>query len=109
MLLDVTFGAFYCPDGGQIAPRRNRSTTPLQALNLLNSAFVMQQAGFFAERLRKEAGKAAEAQARLGFRLAFGREPTAPELTAAARLIRDHGALVFCRVLFNANEFLYVP
>src|SRR5207244_1205835 len=82
MQLDDTFGAFDCPDGGQIAPRRNRSTTPLQALNLLNSAFVMQQAGFFAERLQKEAGKAAEAQARLGFRLAFGREPTAQDLTA---------------------------
>ena len=44
MQLDNTFGAFDCPDGGQIAPRRNSSTTPLQALNLLNSPFAMQQA-----------------------------------------------------------------
>ena len=35
---DGVFGAFDCPDGGQIAPKRTRSTTPLQALNLLNSA-----------------------------------------------------------------------
>lgn len=108
MQLDDTFGAFDCPDGGQIAPKRNRSTTPLQALNLLNSPFIVQQAGFFAERLRS-AADAPEAQARLGFRIVFGRDPSAPELTAAARLIREHGAMVFCRALLNANEFLYVP
>ncbi len=108
MQLDDTFGAFDCPDGGQIAPKRNRSTTPLQALNLLNSPFIVQQAGFFADRLRS-AGESPEAQARLGFRLALGRVPSAPELTAAARLIREHGTLVFCRALFNANEFLYLP
>jgi hypothetical protein len=34
---DGVFGVFDCPDGGQIAPKRTRSTTPLQALNLLNS------------------------------------------------------------------------
>ena len=38
-------------DAGQITPRRTSSTTPLQALNLLNSAFVLQQAGFLAARL----------------------------------------------------------
>jgi hypothetical protein len=105
---DDTFGAFDCPDGGQIAPKRNRSTTPLQALNLLNSPFLVQQAGFFAERLKREAGESPESQARRGFLLAFGREPTAEEQAAAAGLIREHGAVVFCRALFNVNEFLYV-
>ena len=54
---DGVFGVFDCPDGGQIAPKRTRSTTPLQALNLLNSGFMMQQAKFLAQRLEKEAGK----------------------------------------------------
>jgi hypothetical protein len=108
MQLDDTFGAFDCPDGGQIAPKRNQSTTPLQALNLLNSPFLIQQAGYFAERL-KGAGDSPDAQARLGFRLAFGRNPEPAELAAAVRLIGAHGAIVFCRALFNANEFLYVP
>ena len=76
---------------------------------LLNSPFVMQQAEFFAERVRKEAGADVEAQVSLAFRLAFGREPTSVERTAAARLIADHGTVVFCRALFNSNEFLYVP
>ncbi|MDB6025127.1 MAG: Protein of unknown function (DUF1553)/Protein of unknown function (DUF1549)/Planctomycete, partial [Verrucomicrobiales bacterium] len=62
MQQDATFGAFDCPDGGQIAPRRNTSTTPLQALNLFNSHFMMQQAALFAERLEKEAGKKSKAE-----------------------------------------------
>ena len=41
---DPTFGAFDCPDAALVAPRRNVSTTALQALNLLNSRFVIQQA-----------------------------------------------------------------
>jgi mono/diheme cytochrome c family protein len=105
---DDTFGAFDCPDGGQIAPVRNRSTTPLQALNLLNSPFVMQQADLLAQRLRREAGENVDAQARYGFRLAFCREPSVDELAAAVRLVHQHGLPAFCRAVFNASEFLFV-
>ena len=35
---DGVFGVFDCPDGGQIAPKRTRSTTPLQALNLFTQS-----------------------------------------------------------------------
>ena len=108
MQLDDTFGAFDCPDAGQIAPKRNSSTTALQALNLMNGRFLLQQAGFFAERLKREAGDDPAAQARHGFRLAFGREPSAEESAAAVRLIREHGPAAFCRALLNASEFLYV-
>jgi hypothetical protein len=108
MQLDDTFGAFDCPDAGQIAPKRNSSTTALQALNLMNGRFLVQQAGFFAERLRREAGDDPAAQVRRGFRLAFGREPSAEESVAAVRLIREQGTTAFCRALLNANEFLYV-
>ena len=105
---DDTFGAFDCPDAGQIAPVRNRSTTPLQALNLLNSPFVLQQADLFASRLRREAGDNATAQVRRGFLLAFGREPGAEKSAAAVQLIEEHGLPAFCRAVFNANEFLFV-
>ena len=44
---DPTFRAFDCPDAALVAPRRNVSTTALQALNLLNSRFVIQQAACF--------------------------------------------------------------
>jgi hypothetical protein len=108
MQQDATFGAFDCPDGGQIAPRRTSSTTPLQALNLFNSPFMMQQADFLAERLRRDAGEKCKEQARCAFALAFNREPNRDELAAATKLIEKEGLRIFCRAIFNANEFLYV-
>lgn len=104
--LDDTFGAFDVPDAGQIAPRRTSSTTPLQALNFLNSTFVMQQAGLFAARLEKEAGKAAEAQVKRAFQLAYQRDPRADELNESTKLISKHGLAMFCRALFNTSEFM---
>jgi len=107
MELDPVFGAFDCPDGGQVAPRRNASTTPLQAMNLLNSPFMLQQFGLFAARLERDASDPA-GRVRRGFRLAFGRDPDAAEFEAASTLVRDRGLPALCRALFNANEFVTV-
>jgi mono/diheme cytochrome c family protein len=105
---DGVFGSFDCPDGGQIAPKRSRSTTPLQAFNLLNSSFMMQQAEFLAARLEKEAGRDEKAQVERAFELAFQRQPDRKERAAGVKLIREQGAKIFCRALFNASEFIYV-
>ena len=104
---DGTFGAFDCPDGGQIAPKRNASTTPLQALNLLNGNFLLQQSEFFAQRVQRDASDPS-AQAKRVFRLAFQRLPTKPEHDAALKLVEAHGLAALCRAILNANEFLYV-
>jgi mono/diheme cytochrome c family protein len=106
---DAVFGAFDCPDAGQAAPQRSRSTTALQSLNLFNSGFVLQQADLFARRLRREAGDDPAAQVRRGFALAFGRQPDAAEMPAAVALVEVHGLPALCRALFNANEFLFLP
>ena len=106
---DPTFSAFDCPDAALVAPRRNVSTTALQALNLLNSRFVIQQATYFAQRIEAESGRDPARQAEHGFRLAFGRSPSSAELKAAVALIGSHGCAAFCRALYNANEFVYVP
>ena len=106
---DAVFGAFDCPDAGQPAPRRTESTTPLQALNLLHSEFVLQQALLFADRVRREAGDEPAAQASRAFQLAFGRLPAPDEATAAAALVKSVGLVELSRALFNANEFLFVP
>jgi hypothetical protein len=105
---DDTFGAFDCPDATQMMPRRNVSTTALQALNLLNGPFVHDQSERFAGRVRKGAGPGAADQVRRAFLLAFGREPTTPEAGAAVRLVQSHGLEVLCQALFNANEFAFV-
>ena len=108
MQLDDTFGVFDCPDGGQAAPKRNSSTTPLQALNLLNSPFLLQQAGYFADRVEKETDQTPASNVRRAFQLAFQREPSDKESIAAIKLVTDHGLAALCRALLNANEFLYV-
>ncbi len=105
---DEVFGVFDCPDGGQTISRRNRSTTALQALNLLNSKFMLQQASFLAERLTNEAGDSVEGQVRLAFALAYSREPTDDELADSVLLINSHGLDAFCRAVLNSNEFLFL-
>ncbi len=108
MQQDATFGAFDCPDGGQISPKRSSSTTPLQALNLLNSQFILQQAEFFAERLKQEQGDDATKQVHRAFALAFGRDASDEEMSAAKKFIEREGLAMFCRALLNTNEFVYV-
>jgi hypothetical protein len=109
MAQDSTFGAFDCPDAGQASPKRSRSTTPLQALNLFNSGFVTQQAGLFAARLQREIGDDAPRQVRRAFQLALNRDPDAEESSVCETLARDHGLQTLCRVLLNSNEFLFIP
>jgi hypothetical protein len=105
---DGVFGPFDCPDGGQIAPKRSRSTTPLQALNLLNSGFMAQTAGFFADRLERERPNKPEDQVDRAFSLAFERRPSSEELRASMRFIQENDLKLFCRALLNANEFVYI-
>ena len=68
----------------------------------------MHQAGFLAERLETDTEKNAPAQIRRAFQLCFQREPEKFELAAAEKLVRAEGLAMFCRALFNANEFIYV-
>lgn len=107
------FGVFDCPDAGQPSPRRSQSTTPIQALNLFNSEFIADQAEVFAQRLnhsdREAAQHACEHQVDRAFMTALGRLPDEAERKSASAVVRDHGLAVLCRVLFNSNEFLYLP
>jgi hypothetical protein len=105
---DMTFGAFDCPDGTMTIPRRNTSTTALQALNLLNSAFMLDQSKAFAERVVADVGTDATAQVNRCFQLAFVREPNAKELTASVAVVKQHGLAAFCRALLNTNELVFV-
>jgi hypothetical protein len=108
MRLDDTFGAFDCPDAGQVTPRRTSSTTPLQALNLLNSPFMLQQVEMLADRIAREAGPDLADQTRHAFALLFQRGPTPVEQRAACELAAGQGMRAVCRALLNANEFIYV-
>ena len=106
---DGIFGAFDCPDGSLVMPKRSVSTTPLQALNLFNSRFVLDQSETFAARLRKEAGSELAAQVQRAWQLAFNRSPERAELKQAAEFAKAQGLPAFCRAVLNANEFLFIP
>ncbi len=103
-LLDV----LDCPDPSTTTPSRAVTTTPLQALALLNDSFMLRMAERFAERVAADAGENSTARVKRAYLLAFGREPTAEESATAVDFVAQHGLAAFCRVIFNANEFLYV-
>jgi hypothetical protein len=99
--------SFDCPECAQRTPRRDMTTTPLQALSLLNGNFTVHQADAFSWRVAEEAGDEVGAQVERAFRLAFGRRPTAVERKGAVGLVERRGLAALCRALLNANEFLY--
>ena len=103
------FGSFDCPDAGQPTPKRSRSTTAIQALNLFNSPFVSEQATRFSELVSEQAGDSIPAQIEFAFLRALGRKPTDREQSATLAVARQHGLKVVCRVLFNSNEFIFLP
>lgn len=106
---EAVFGAFDCPDAGQSTSRRRESTTPIQALNLFNSRFTIEQAEAFAARVQSEVGDDIARQIQRAYQLAFSRKATAVELAEARPAVVEHGLPVLCRALFNSNEFLFVP
>ncbi len=99
-------------------PVRFATTQPTQALGMLNSGFVNQQARVFALRLQREAGDRPADQVRLGLQLATQRQPTAGEVARGVDLIRQWQAEdgvqpaqaleYFCLATLNLNEFLYL-
>jgi hypothetical protein len=98
---------FDTPDCAFSTPSRTSTTTPLQALTLMNHSFTFDMADALAKRIKRES-KDTEAQIKLGFLLAFSRVPDDQESAASVALINEHGMQAFCRALLNANEFIHV-
>ncbi len=105
---DSVFGVFDCPDASQVTPQRNRSTTPLQALNLFNSRFVNQQSDLLAQRLQRAQPLDSQRVA-LAYSLCFGRPPLPEEQASATEFIQQFGWPPFTRALLNSNEFVFIP
>ena len=97
-----------CPNPANLTPARLETTTALQSLALLNNDFMLRQAGHWAERLEREAGQDPASQVRRAYDLALAREPDEAELAAAEATVKSAGLVQLCRMLFNANEFVYV-
>ncbi len=106
---EAVFGAFDCPDAGQSTAKRRESTTPIQALNLFNSRFTIDESEALAARVKKEAGNDTAKQIRRTYQLALNRDPEADELRDAVSAVQANGLATLCRAMFNSNEFLFLP
>ena len=107
---DRIFTAFDFPDCGQVRAKRPVSTTPLQALNLMNSDFVVDQSKHLAVRAQADSGKGDLAGAvTRSFELLLSRKPTKDESRAALEVARVRGLAIVCRTLINSNEFAFLP
>lgn len=105
---ESVFGIFDCPDGSQSIGQRSNSTTPLQALNLFNSPFVIQQAEYFAKSLNQFEDSNIENSIKNAFLKCFTRHPTQHEISISRSFIKKHGLESFTRALLNSNEFIHI-
>jgi len=106
-LPDPFFDAFDSADASQLTAVRNESTTPLQALELLNNPFVLHECEAFASRLERS-GSCIEKQVRLALELAYGRAADQAEINMLSAYAARHGLVNLCRLLVNSNEFMYL-
>lgn len=115
--------AFDSPDHIISTPDRNVTTTPTQALLMINGGYTQARARQFAAQLSTRPDESPEQRLTFAYRAALGRAPTADETRDALEYleqscatassdnrstVRDAAWLDLCHVLLNANEFLYV-
>jgi len=100
--------AFDCPDPSVKTPRRGVTSTPLQALALMNNSFVQRHAGLLAERALQESANDLPRAINAAYRLALGRSPTKEETERALDAARARSLTNVCWVLLNSTEFVYV-
>jgi hypothetical protein len=99
--------ALDCPCPSTLMPKRGHTVTTLQALSLMNDAFIQRQAERFAQRVAL-AEPSSQGQTGLAFRLALGRLPSDDEWVTSQKVVEDHGLSALCWTLFNTSEFLYL-
>ena len=99
-------------DPSTSTPARPTSTTPVQALFLLNDPLLHAQADRVAARICKEAGED-EARIQRAYALLFARPAAADEISAARTFLaqlpdKAQAWPALIRVLFRLNEFVYL-
>ena len=87
-------------------PQRSFTTTPLQALNMMNGYLVHEESEHLANRIGNEAGDDRSEQVKRAFEIVLSRPPKAEETGQFTRF--DGSLAAICRVLLTSNEFLYV-
>jgi hypothetical protein len=88
------FETFDMPDTHESCPRRNLTTSPLQALTLLNNRLTLEWAESFAGRVLQAAGGKRAAQIDLAYRLAYSRPPDKSEKETALNFFSHHRTII---------------
>jgi mono/diheme cytochrome c family protein len=100
---------FDAPDCAFSASRRISTTTPSQALALMNHGFTVTMAEALSERVTTNVHRGdATSQIEAAFEIALGRKPKASEEAAAIKLVEQYGLRAFSRALLNSSEMIYV-
>ena len=111
-LLFPELEVFDCPEITNHVSTRNVTTTPLQALTMLNGPLTLRQAGFFAERLKRECGRDFTRIIERAYQLALCRPPTQRERKFSLSFLNhrgESGILDFAHAVLNLSEFVYSP
>ena len=104
------FANFDQPDAMTSCAARSVSTHALQALSMINSDFMQQQARRFAERIAQACGTKQSCAVEQAYRIALARKPTAAESRLAREFFKSGAATEdFALALLNRNEFVYLP
>jgi len=83
-------GTFDAPSREQSCPRRDRTDTPLQALQLMNDIQHFEAARGLAGRMLKEGGSGVEDRLTFGYLTVLARRPTAREIEIVRRALETH-------------------
>jgi hypothetical protein len=109
--LPGTFRVFDVASPDQHSPQRFLTTVPQQALFLMNSPFVQEQAKALAARPEMTSAAAPDAKVAALYRLALGRAPTPAELALGREFVADRSTGrwdQYAQVLLLSNEFAFV-
>ncbi len=93
------------PDCAFSSPKRAQTTTPLQALTMLNHQFTLDMADALASRVGDETP---EEQIESLFRIAYQRAPSLTEKTRLATAVRQSSLRAVCRAVLNSSELIYL-
>jgi len=105
---DPMLDSLDCPEFSTRTPVRPNTTTPLQALSLMNNPFVQRMAEGLARRIVNEAGTDRAQQVDRMWFWVFGRVPSAGERQLAKTLVEEQGLSALAWTLLNSNEFVVV-
>ena len=121
-LITPILADFDLADTDTTCPVRFTTTQPTQALGMMNGAFLHKQARAFAARVKREVGGVdadnTQAEVRRALEIALTRQVSAEEVARGVALVDTlenadgvgptRSLELFCLMVLNLNEFIYL-